>query len=1289
LTDAETRVALRRAFHSRLRWLWPLLAAPWLRQTLRFATWGLLLAWFAFASLVLALRYVVLPGIGNYHVQVEQALTQAVGQPVRVGRIEARWTGLNPDLIFADVVIADRQGTPAFSLNQVEAVFSWQSLWRRQLTLNLLAFESPVLHVRRSTDGRITVAGIATEGESDPAFAEWVLAQKRIRIRNATIVWEDRLRQAPPLILEDLQFALDNKGRRHRFGLSAAPPADLAARIEVRGEFNGALDEALEELAGRIFVQLDYADLAGWRAWVDYPIHLPQGRGALRLWGDLQEGQSALTADLALEEVRIRFGRKLPELDLESLRGRIEGRYRVGDWALTGKKVELLTRDSIRVAPTDFHAEWREAAASGQTKGSATASFLDLAVLGRLAAHLPLDSHSRELLVRHAPQGRISELRASWGGTGEKLASYALRANFSDLGIRPGGYFPGSTGLSGLVQLDERGGEISLDSKASSLSLPAVFPEPETALDLLRGRATWKIAGEVIDLKLERLQFEGPHAAGTASGSYRHTGAGPGVIDLVASISRADGRAVWRYLPYAVSADVRDWVRTGIVEGRAHDAKLVLKGNLADFPFRDEAKGSFLITAKATGAKVDFADGWPLIEQIDADLSFGAGMRVVASKGRILGASLSNVVVEIPDFESTDEMLNIRGEASGPTAEFLRFIDQSPVSGMINHFTRGMKAVGNGKLDLALDLPLRRLPDTRLRAEYRFANNQLQLIDGLAPLTQVNGLLSLTENAITAREISGQIFGGPLKVQIRDRGDRVAVQAAGTAQISELGKHFSLPAYERLAGSAAWKSDISIYQGNADFVVESPLVGVSSRLPEPLAKNADTALPLRLERTALDAGREQYRLTLGNMAKGIFIKRDATLEQAAVTLGDGDARLAERGIALRIAVPRLDADAWKEVITQAGSGNGTNTPGIDMVSVQTPLLHLFGRDFTEVDTVVRPRNDGWQITLNTREAAGDLFWRNTGEGWLEGRLQRLSVHRPAGESISDTSELINTLPGLNLTVDDFRFSDNQLGQLELKARNDKGAWTLDTLNLSNPDGSLKGKALWRNTGRHQTRLDFELTAVDIGRLLARLGYVDAVRRGSARLTGDLRWEGPLTRIHHPSLTGQMAVVAENGQFNQLEPGAGRLLGLLSLQSLPRRLTLDFRDIFSEGLAFDSIEGATTVTAGVMRTSGPLRINSPAAQIEIQGEANLKDETQNLQVLVRPRVGSLAAIGAATLINPIAGAAALVASTVLQNPIGRLFSYRYQVTGSWSDPKVEKVGQFVEEPPIDAAEGGRQ
>lgn len=1269
---------VRAAAYHRLHWLWPILARPLVARALRWMAWGLFVLWLVFVALVLGLRYVVLPKVADYRGDIEQVVSKAVGQSVRIGRIEARWQGLNPDLVLDDVVVEDRQGLPAFSLAHVEGVLSWQSLWLLRPTLKLLAFDGPVLHVRRDVDGKLSIAGMSSESDSDPAFAEWVLDQTHIRIRNATIVWEDQLRQAPQLVLEDLQFALDNSGRRHRFGLSAAPPDNLAARIDIRGEIKGELGDALENLTGKLFVELDYADLAGWQAWVDYPVSLPRGRGALRVWGDLDKGAGKVTADVALEELRVRLGRKLPELDLDTMRGRLEGRYKADEWALAGHKVELQTRDGVRVAPTDFKLEWRQAPQTASVSGSASATFLDLAILSKLAAYMPLDAKSRELLETHRPQGRIAELRAGWTLDGETLSRYSLKASFAGMGLEAGGYFPGAEGLSGMIDVSEKGGDLTVDSGKSGLSLPAIFPEPDIVLTALKAKAHWKNTDGATDIRLDKLEFAGPDAAGSAQGTYRYTGEGPGEIDLTAKVDRAEATAVWRYMPHVVNAEARAWIRRGIVAGKGYDGRLVLKGNLRDFPFRDGKGGKFVVTAKATDAKVDYVPGWPVIDGIAADMTFDTGMKIVASKGRIFGASLSGVSVQIPDFESHEEMLLVRGLAQGPTSDFLRFVDQSPLGEKLDHFTEGMKAVGNGSLNLELDIPLRHAQDTKMRGDYRFQNNQLQPLAGLPPLNQVNGRLQLTDSSAIAQDIVGRAFGGPLKVQVRSVGDKVGIQASGTAQIKEVSDHFGWPLINHLVGSAGWRADIAIHKRNVDVVVDSDLVGVTSPLPEPLNKTAATPLALRIERTNPDALREQYRISLGKVGQGIILRRQDAWERGVFAVGDAEPRLPEKGLAIRVATPRIDADTWKNFLPEGANGGGDSGGlALSVVSLKTPLLRVFERDFTNVETTLRPRDGGWQIGINTRDALGDVFWKSAGEGWVEGNFKRL-VLRPAAEAVEGgNTTLINSLPGMSLSVDDLHIGDKALGKLDLKARNDRGAWNLDNLSIQNADGSLKGKGVWLNTGRHQTRLDFELAAKDIGKLLDRLGYADTVRRGTAKLKGDLQWSGPLTGLHYPSLGGQLSVEAEKGQFNKLEPGVGKLLGLISLQSLPRRLTLDFRDIFSDGLAFDSIEGKFSIRKGVMRTTDPLRINGPAAQIEMQGEADLKNETQDLQVVVRPEIGSAAAVGVA-LVNPVVGAATLLANTVLQKPLNRLFSYRYHVTGTWADPKVDKAGESVRE-----------
>ncbi|MBA3904460.1 MAG: TIGR02099 family protein, partial [Rhodocyclaceae bacterium] len=219
------------------------------------------------------------------------------------------------------------------------------------------------------------------------------------------------------------------------------------------------------------------------------------------------------------------------------------------------------------------------------------------------------------------------------------------------------------------------------------------------------------------------------------------------------------------------------------------------------------------------------------------------------------------------------------------------------------------------------------------------------------------------------------------------------------------------------------------------------------------------------------------------------------------------------------------------------------------------------------------------------------------------------------------------------------------------------------------DGTLNADGAWKGGG---TQLNFKLDVSDAGRMLERLGYADAVKRGTARLEGKVSWNGAPTQIDYATLDGSLSVEAARGQFNKLEPGVGRLLGILSLQSLPRRITLDFRDIFSEGFAYDSITGNAIVARGTMTTQD-LQIQGPSAKIFMKGDVSIPAETQNLRVRVEPAVGESVAVGT-MLANPVVGAAAWVVQKVLKDPLGQIFAFEYAVTGSWSDPKVEKIQQ---------------
>ena len=300
---------LRPALYHRFHLLMPLFSHPLARRVWRCLVGAFWLFYFAFIVLVLALRYLLLPNVETYRSEIERQLSQAVGLSVSIGRIDASWDGINPDLVLSDVIVADSSGEPALVLTRVHSVLSWSSIPRLSLRLRLLQLDAPTLHLRRDGDGRFYVAGIAVDqAGGDNGIGDWVLAQKQIAVQGATVVWEDAKRAVPPLILEEVNFSLENDGRRHRFGLNAMPPVALAARIDLRGDLRGKNLEDFASWSGQAFVQVDYADLAVWRTWIDYPVTLPYGRGAVRAWLGLAEGHvQELTADFSLDDVQLRL----------------------------------------------------------------------------------------------------------------------------------------------------------------------------------------------------------------------------------------------------------------------------------------------------------------------------------------------------------------------------------------------------------------------------------------------------------------------------------------------------------------------------------------------------------------------------------------------------------------------------------------------------------------------------------------------------------------------------------------------------------------------------------------------------------------------------------------------------------------------------------------------------------------------------------------------------------------------------------------------------------------------
>jgi len=1270
---------------------------PGLRRVGRLLGGLLLVVYFGFCVIFLTLRYAVLPQIESYRGDLERELSKSLSLPVSISQIAADWQGLRPRLALHGIAIRDAEGRQALSLDNVEVVLAWSSLAVLEPRLHRLEVVAPQLLVRRDAAGKLFVAGLGLASDSqDSGFTDWLLAQDQVVVRDAAITWHDEMRQARPLALTRVNFRLDNGFRGHRFGITAEPPKELAARLDIRGDFRGRDLDALKSWTGQAYAELDYADLAVWRTWVDYPVDLPQGRGGLRLWVDFAaKNLTGITADLALADVKLRLRRDLPMFDLETLTGRLSGRLVEGNGEASAKRLTLATRDGVKVLPTDFKLHWEA------DRGNFEANGFDLDALARLAAYLPLADAQRQQLAKLAPRGRFADLKLDWRGPRESPTGYQARGRFEGLGLNAFATVPGFAGLSGQLEASEKGGSLSLTGKDAALDLPRIFAESRIDLAQFDAKLSWTLDGEHLAVDLGKINFQNADGHGEVSGRWQGKIGEAGEIDLSARLLDGDGRAVWRYMPLVVNKDARDWLKAGILGGRAPETTLKLKGDLNRFPFKD-GSGVFQVKGPIHDATLRYGEGWPQIEHIEGALDFtGPHMTISAKAGKIFGVGLSDVKAEILDLEDPEEILLVSGKASGPTADYLKFIEASPVGERIDHFTEDMTAAGNGDLQLKLTLPLRHIQDSKVDGRYRFDGNRLKVDADLPPLADVKGELHFTTDGLEAKGIRGTLLGTPLTADVKTaEGGLVSVNASGDMSIATLRRELGHPVFDYLSGASKWSGTVRVRKKSAEVKIVSSLQGIASSLPEPFNKTSTEAMELRFERkpyvevvrTAAKRGvgvkavvavaspaavRDVLEIGLGKAFKAQWQRRHepdrVTVERGLISIGATGAVPPEKGVLLAANAGRIDADFWRRLLV-SNNGNGkaaasTESLAPTQLDVRATELTAFGHGLHDLRLGGGSQGSLWRVDLASKELTGRLDWNGEGAGRLGGRLTRLVIpDLPKGTEAA--KERVSELPALDLSVDHFILKDRDLGELKLLAENKDGEWSA-RIGLRNEDATLSADGRWRAAAApQQTQVEFKLTAKNVEKTLGRFGYPEAVRRGSADVSGSLSWNGAPVGVDYPSLAGKLKADVRNGQFSKLEPGVGRLLGILSLQSLPRRITLDFRDIFSDGFAFDSIEGEFKVAQGVMDTRD-LRIAGPAAKVFMDGSIDLGQETQNLQVRVQPAIGEMVGTGT-LLINPGAGLLIWLADKILKDPLGKIFAFQYSVTGSWSDPKVEKL-----------------
>lgn len=718
---------------------------------------------------------------------------------------------------------------------------------------------------------------------------------------------------------------------------------------------------------------------------------------------------------------------------------------------------------------------------------------------------------------------------------------------------------------------------------------------------------------------------------------------------------------------------------------------------------------------------------WPALDQVQAALHIDrVALHIAGASGGVQGAAQLRAVqteARIADFTADDPVLQVRGTVQGPGAEALDFVRRSPLGPLLDGVLDQAQLDGPVGLGLGLELPLNRPESVRVNGQLRLNGNDLRIAPEAPWLRAASGTLDFTEQGFRVSQASARLLGGELRFSgaMERQGGQTTVRFQGQGSVSadglrragDMGGPWAALATlgQHSSGSTTYQARLAFTPDGSHVRVESGLQGLALALPAPMDKAAPTLLPLLYEVTPLpgaapwpeDVRRDRWVLELGAGPVPLLSARydrehgsaGTRVLRGALALRSERPPLPERGVQGQFVLGDFDLQAWQDLVAAvpASAGTAESPDTLDPAYWPTAFglsadhIRQGGRQFHDV--VAGGSRDGqtWRVSVGARELNGYVEYRpNQGQvpGRVYARLARLTLP-PA--SASEVENLLQaqprTIPAVDAVVDDLELNGRRLGRLEIQAINRNAnlaaqesgrEWRLNTLNLTVPEARLQASGNWAALGggaQRRTALKVNLAIDDAGALLARFGMPDVVRGGKGTLAGSLGWIGSPLGWDVPSLSGDLQLDLQRGQFLKAEPGLAKLLGVLSLQALPRRLVLDFRDVFSEGFAFDFVRGNAQIAQGVASTNN-LQMKGVSAAVLLEGRADIAHETQDITAVVIPELNAGTASLVATVISPVTGLGSFLAQYLLRQPLQEAATQQYRIRGSWTDPQVEKL-----------------
>lgn len=1232
------------------------------------------------AALALGVFRLMIAQIPEYQTELKAWVAEELGIVVEFAALDARLGLTGPELSLRDTRLGD--GADDGFLEAAAATITLDPLalvLERRVEISRLTLAGVVLTIERDANGEFRLGEHAIKPGSS-AFADSVPESVEVVIRDSALHYVDAI-AGRRWDFDDFEIVIVSEDGILDARASLRPPAGLARRIELTGE---AAEDGSELAVWQIEATTEALDLAQLAELVPFALPDPvTGTGDLTAafeWRGV--ALEAVRFEAALEAVAVGTG--------DAAGAAFERLAATGRWQRTGPAGWRLALDALEVERdgrdwgTDVAAEFLlERDPDGIRLVRFTGDFFRLDDLKPFVLAYP-DTQLAEQWRLYEPSGAIRDLDFALERQHDEY-SYSLGAAFDALAVRRAGTMPGVTGVSGRVDASADSGTIVFSSGPINLDWPQLFRRP-VDVEALTGSVFWRQRRDdvqVLGVGLG-LGLLGREATANFELQLPHDGSSP-FLDLDARLDAVDLVPAKLFLPTPVMpVAVVDWLEQAIVGGRGRDIELDFIGPLEAFPF-DDGGGEFRVAANIAGATLDYMRDWPLAAELDGRIEFvNAGFAATGS-GRTLSNRAEAVRVEIADLR--EPVLELKARTNGPLAGVLDYLRGAPlIAAHLGPDIERLAATGgDGGIDAALALPLMNLGDFTLDADITIADGTLE-IAGLRPaFSEIEGVIHADQTAVSATGIESVFLGGSVTTSLRSSerpGYRAELSFAGETSAEAVAESFALPHEELLAGQTLWRGQLllpaldPLATTRTRLVIDSNLAGVALRFPEPLAKPPSEPSNLHLDFEFAADDRLELSGNLGATRRFLlsFATGDGGLDftRGTVRFG-GDEPIApnQEGILVNGRLETLALDRWIEL---AGSTDlGRAGPSFLGADVEIADFHVFGQRLGSTALRVERRAADWAIDVDSEAIAGSIVVPRApgSRAAIVADMRRLYLAPAEGGDLAGLDP--RELPGLEFTAAEFGIGTRRFGRVSGSVVPTARGLELREFSSATPSYSVKLSGTWQQGALgSRTSISAELESSNVHAALTELGLDPVITGEAATVSADIHWDGAPGGDWLDHLNGEVSLFVETGTLREVDPGAGRMLGLMSIAALPRRLALDFRDVVEDGLAFDEIEGDFRIIDGNAYTNN-LKLGGPAAEIGVVGRTGLRDRDYTQQFVVSPEPGKMLPTVATVLGGPGAGAATFVFTRLFKNRLKGIGQVSYCLRGPWDEPTVEQIG----------------